>query len=173
MKPYLWERYWEAKRNTEELVTSVVSNLLNPDAIFSNNDRSLSDIEIYSFDYDYTLVFYSKHLHTLIFNAARDLPINEHRYPMEIRKYEYDPNFAIRGLHYDVQRSVLMKISAFHYIQLGTVYRGLSVVPDEKVIEMYQGSHLPLEQMSNFYESSHGNTMTSCPCSWTSSPCLR
>lgn len=23
---------------------------------------------------------------------------------MEIRKYEYDPNFAIRGLHYDVQR---------------------------------------------------------------------
>ncbi|KAB0396966.1 hypothetical protein E2I00_009326 [Balaenoptera physalus] len=136
MKPYLWERYWEAKRNTEELVTSVVSNLLNPDAIFSNNDRSLSDIEIYSFDYDYTLVFYSKHLHTLIFNAARDLPINEHRYPMEIRKYEYDPIFAIRGLHYDVQRSVLMKISAFHYIQLGTVYRGLSVVPDEKVIEI-------------------------------------
>ena len=26
------------------------------------------------------------------------------QYPVEIRKYEYDPNFAIRGLHYDVQR---------------------------------------------------------------------
>uniref|UniRef100_A0A452R3R2 5'-nucleotidase domain containing 3 n=1 Tax=Ursus americanus TaxID=9643 RepID=A0A452R3R2_URSAM len=81
-------------------------------------------------------------------------------YPMEIRKYEYDPNFAIRGLHYDVQRAVLMKIDAFHYIQLGTVYRGLSVVPDEEVIEMYEGSHVPLEQMSDFYgKSSHGNTM--------------
>ena len=56
-----------------------MSNLLNPDAIFSNNEMSLSDIEIYGFDYDYTLVFYSKHLHTLIFNAARDLLINEHR----------------------------------------------------------------------------------------------
>lgn len=53
--------------------------MLNPDAIFSNNEMSLSDIEIYGFDYDYTLVFYSKHLHTLIFNAARDLLINEHR----------------------------------------------------------------------------------------------
>uniref|UniRef100_A0A2K6UXL8 5'-nucleotidase domain containing 3 n=1 Tax=Saimiri boliviensis boliviensis TaxID=39432 RepID=A0A2K6UXL8_SAIBB len=151
MKGYLWERYREAKRSTDELVPSIMSNLLNPDAIFSNNEMSLSDIEIYGFDYDYTLVFYSKHLHTLIFNAARDLLINEHRYPAEIRKYEYDPNFAIRGLHYDVQRAVLMKIDAFHYIQLGTVYRGLSVVPDEEVIEMYEGSHVPLEQMSDFY----------------------
>ena len=56
-----------------------MNNLLNPDAIFANNEMSLSDIEIYGFDYDYTLVFYSKHLHTLIFNAARDLLINEHR----------------------------------------------------------------------------------------------
>ncbi|XP_058424529.1 5'-nucleotidase domain-containing protein 3 isoform X2 [Diceros bicornis minor] len=159
-KRYLWERYQEAKRSTDELVPSIMNNLLNPDAIFSNNEMSLSDIEIYGFDYDYTLVFYSKHLHTLIFNAARDLLINEHRYPVEIRKYEYDPNFAIRGLHYDVQRAVLMKIDAFHYIQLGTVYRGLSVVPDEEVIEMYEGSHVPLEQMSDFYgKSSHGNTM--------------
>uniref|UniRef100_A0ACB8FMK7 5'-nucleotidase domain-containing protein 3 n=1 Tax=Sphaerodactylus townsendi TaxID=933632 RepID=A0ACB8FMK7_9SAUR len=137
-----------------------MSNLLNPDAIFSNNEMSLSDIEIYGFDYDYTLVFYSKHLHTLIFNAARDLLVNEHRYPAEIRKYDYDPNFAIRGLHYDVHRALLMKIDAFHYIQLGTVYRGLSVVPDEEVIAMYDGSHVPLEQMSDFYgKSSQGNTM--------------
>ncbi|XP_036616201.1 5'-nucleotidase domain-containing protein 3 isoform X2 [Trichosurus vulpecula] len=160
MKSYLWERYREAKRSTEDLVPSIMSNLLNPDAIFSNNEMSLSDIEIYGFDYDYTLVFYSKHLHTLIFNAARDLLINEHRYPAEIRNYEYDPNFAIRGLHYDVHRAILMKIDAFHYIQLGTVYRGLSVVPDEEVIEMYEGSHVPLEQMSDFYgKSSQGNTM--------------
>lgn len=30
------------------------------------------------------------------------------QYPAEIRKYEYDPNFAIRGLHYDVQRVGLL-----------------------------------------------------------------
>lgn len=65
--------------SSTDLVPSIMSNLLNPDAIFSNNEMSLSDIEIYGFDYDYTLVFYSKHLHTLIFNAARDLLVNEHR----------------------------------------------------------------------------------------------
>ncbi|EPY74063.1 5-nucleotidase domain-containing protein 3 [Camelus ferus] len=150
-----------------------MSNLLNPDAIFSNNEMSLSDIEIYGFDYDYTLVFYSKHLHTLIFNAARDLLINEHRYPVEIRKYEYDPNFAIRGLHYDVQRvprGISYPFPCLAYPQNGSNHhsstspairsRGLSVVPDEEVIEMYEGSHVPLEQMSDFYgKSSHGNTM--------------
>lgn len=30
-------------------------------------------------------------------------------------------------------------------------FRGLSVVPDEEVIDMYEGSHVPLEQMSDFY----------------------
>lgn len=40
---------------------------------------SLQDIEIYGFDYDYTLAFYSSHLHTLIFNVARDILITNHR----------------------------------------------------------------------------------------------
>ncbi|XP_030070514.1 5'-nucleotidase domain-containing protein 3 [Microcaecilia unicolor] len=160
MKDYLWTCYNERKKVTDELIPSNLSNLLNPDAIFSNNEMSLSDIEIYGFDYDYTLAFYSKDLHTLIFNTARDRLIKEHRYPEELRKYEYDPNFAIRGLHYDVHRALLMKIDAFHYIQLGTVHRGLNVVPDEEVIAMYEGSHVPLEQMSDFYgKSSEGNTM--------------
>ncbi|XP_078530976.1 5'-nucleotidase domain-containing protein 3 isoform X1 [Lissotriton helveticus] len=159
-KSYMWAHYKEAKKVTDDLVPSILGNLLNPDAIFSNNEMSLSDIEVYGFDYDYTLAFYSKDLHTLIFNTARDLLIDEHKYPEELRKYEYNPHFAIRGLHYDVHKALLMKIDAFHYIQLGTVYKGLKVVPDEQVIEMYEGSHVPLEQMSDFYgKSSEGNTM--------------
>lgn len=43
---------------------------------------SLQDIEIYGFDYDYTLAFYSSQLHTLIFNIARDILIEEHRVSM-------------------------------------------------------------------------------------------
>nr|XP_057932079.1 5'-nucleotidase domain-containing protein 3 isoform X2 [Doryrhamphus excisus]XP_057932080.1 5'-nucleotidase domain-containing protein 3 isoform X2 [Doryrhamphus excisus]XP_057932081.1 5'-nucleotidase domain-containing protein 3 isoform X2 [Doryrhamphus excisus] len=121
---------------------------------------SLRDIEIYGFDYDYTLAFYSSHLHTLIFNIARDILITKHRYPEGIKNYEYIPDFAVRGLHYDVQKALLMKIDAFHYIQLGTVYRGLHAVPDEEVIAMYEGCHVPLEIMSDFYgKSSHGHTM--------------
>lgn len=79
-----------------------MSNLLNPDAIFSNNEMSLSDIEVYGFDYDYTLVFYSKHLHTLIFNAARDLLINEHRVRAQGR-------FSLPPLSLDIWRTAVSR----------------------------------------------------------------
>ncbi|KAG8012756.1 5'-nucleotidase domain-containing protein 3 [Nibea albiflora] len=160
MTERLWSVYKETKRQTEDLIPVIATNSVNPDTIFANNEMSLRDIEIYGFDYDYTLAFYSRHLHTLIFNIARDILITNHRYPEDLRKYEYIPNFAVRGLHYDVQKALLMKIDAFHYIQLGTVYRGLHPVPDEEVIAMYEGSHVPLEIMSDFYgKSSHGHTM--------------
>ncbi|KAM9312769.1 5'-nucleotidase domain-containing protein 3 [Gastrophryne carolinensis] len=160
MRRYLNAQYKEAKSGIRDLLPSISNNLFNPNAIFANNEMSLRDIEIYGFDYDYTLAFYSEDLHTLIFNTARDLLVNEHRYPSELRKYEYDPNFAIRGLHYDVHKALLMKIDSFHYIQLGTVYRGFDDVSDSEVIEMYEGSHVPLEQMSDFYgKSSEGNTL--------------
>ncbi|KAM6960656.1 5'-nucleotidase domain-containing protein 3 [Aplochiton taeniatus] len=160
MTNWLWSVYNETKKQTEALIPVISRNSVNPDTIFANNEMSLQDIEIYGFDYDYTLAFYSSNLHTLIFNIARDILINEHRYPEGLREYEYIPDFAIRGLHYDVQKALLMKIDAFHYIQLGTVYRGLHSVPDQEVIAMYEGSHVPLENMSDFYgKSSHGTTM--------------
>lgn len=36
---------------------------------------------------------------------------------------QYDPNFAIRGLHCDSKNGLLMKIDAYNHIQLGSVYR--------------------------------------------------
>lgn len=157
---WLWSVYNETKRQTEALIPAISNNFGNPDTIFANNEMSLQDIEIYGFDYDYTLAFYSKHLHTLIFNVARDILIQQHRYPEELKNYNYIPNFVVRGLHYDVQKALLMKIDAFHYIQQGTVYRGLQPVPDREVIAMYEGCHVPLEIMSDFYgKSSHGHAM--------------
>ncbi|KAM3870552.1 5'-nucleotidase domain-containing protein 3-like [Diretmus argenteus] len=156
----LWSVYNKTKQQTEDFIPILSKNSVNPDTMFANNEMSLGDIEIYGFDYDYTLAFYSRHLHTLIFNIARDILVTKHRYPEGLREYEYIPNFAVRGLHYDVQKALLMKIDAFHYIQLGTVYRGLHPVPDEEVIAMYEGCHVPLENMSDFYgKSSHGHTM--------------
>ncbi|MBN3308764.1 NT5D2 protein, partial [Amia calva] len=88
----------------------------------------------------------------MIFNKAREILLEQYKYPKGIKSYEYIPSFAIRGLHYDVQKSLLMKIDAFHYIQSGTAYRGLQPVSDQEVIEMYGGTqHIPLHQMSDFY----------------------
>lgn len=61
------------------MVPAISTSSVDPDTIFANNEMSLRDIEIYGFDYDYTLAFYSRHLHTLIFNIARDLLISNHR----------------------------------------------------------------------------------------------
>nr|XP_056719295.1 5'-nucleotidase domain-containing protein 2 isoform X2 [Euleptes europaea] len=140
------------KKLVHELLPPGVCNLLNPASVYANNEISLGDVEIYGFDYDYTLAQYSNLLHSVIFNTARDILIDQCKYPEGLRKYEYIPGFAIRGLHYDVHKSLLMKIDAFHYVQLGTAYQGLKPVPDEEVIEMYGGTqHIPLYQMSDFY----------------------
>uniref|UniRef100_A0A4W4FL82 5'-nucleotidase domain containing 2 n=1 Tax=Electrophorus electricus TaxID=8005 RepID=A0A4W4FL82_ELEEL len=88
----------------------------------------------------------------MIYNKARQFLIEHYKYPQGIKKYNYIPNFAARGLHYDIQKGLLMKIDAFHYIQMGTVYRGLKPVPDEEVMRLYGGSnHVPLHQVSGFY----------------------
>ncbi|KAM9074424.1 5'-nucleotidase domain-containing protein 2 isoform 1-T1 [Megaptera novaeangliae] len=149
---HLWARYQDMRRLVHDLLPPEVCSLLNPAAIYANNEISLRDVEVYGFDYDYTLAQYADTLHPEIFSAARDILIEHYKYPEGIRKYDYNPSFAIRGLHYDIQKSLLMKIDAFHYVQLGTAYRGLQPVPDEEVIDLYGGTqHIPLYQMSGFY----------------------
>ncbi|XP_072928802.1 5'-nucleotidase domain-containing protein 2-like isoform X3 [Hemitrygon akajei] len=151
-KTYLWARYNEMKKLVHELIPPGICSILNPANIYSNNEVKLGNIEIYGFDYDYTLAQYSNSVHTMIFDTAREILIDQYKYPEGIKEYEYQPNFAIRGLHYDVRKGVLMKIDAFHYAQLGTVYRGLSPVPDDEVLHMYDGTqHVPLHRMSDFY----------------------
>lgn len=73
------------------------SNLVNPDTIFANNEMSLRDIEIYGFDYDYTLAFYSSQLHNLIFNIARDILITKHRVGLGVRVHRSSVSIDLHG----------------------------------------------------------------------------
>lgn len=119
-------------RLLSELIPPGACNLLNPSTIYANNEVCLAEVDIYGFDYDYTLALYSNALNTMIFNTARNFLIEHFKvclhcrrvafdapqnfkkdfllfpplwqYPEGIRKYDYIPNFAVRGLHYDIQK---------------------------------------------------------------------
>ena len=45
---------------------------VNPKTVFANNEINLSNIDVYGFDYDYTLACYTDHLHYLIYNQAME-----------------------------------------------------------------------------------------------------
>lgn len=62
-----------------DLLPPEVCSLLNPAAIYANNEISLQDVEVYGFDYDYTLAQYADALHPEIFNAARDILIENYK----------------------------------------------------------------------------------------------
>ena len=57
---------------------------------------------------------------------------------------KYNPDFTIRGLHYDIEKGLFVKLDSFLQIQLGTVYKGLRRVPDEEVIQLYKNKVIPL-----------------------------
>lgn len=44
-----------------------------------------------------------------------------------------------------------MKLDAFHKVQLGTVYRGHSKLTDEEVNQLYEGLHITIDDLNNFY----------------------
>ena len=50
-----------------------------------------------------------------------------------------------------------MKIDTFHQIQLGSVYRGLTPVPDEEVQRIYRGSYVPRKFIRSRDEVSESN----------------
>ena len=57
---------------------------------------------------------------------------------------EYITNFAIRGLHYDVEKGLLLKLDSFLQIQFGSVYRGLTPLKDKEVLEIYKNRTMPI-----------------------------
>ncbi|XP_055933484.1 5'-nucleotidase domain-containing protein 3-like [Argiope bruennichi] len=143
-KDNLLEKYYVAKQAYE---ANLPPPEVNPLGVFANNELNLSQIQVYGFDYDYTLAVYKESLHYLIYNLGRDFLVNKFKYPKDILKLTYQPGFAIRGLHYDMQKGVLMKIDSFHQIQFESVYRGMTQLSKEAVIEIYGGSYIPQEMI--------------------------
>ncbi|XP_075219255.1 5' nucleotidase C isoform X2 [Lycorma delicatula] len=117
---------------------------VNERGVFACNELDLEEVNVYGFDYDYTLALYKPSMDFLLYNLGRDNLIHKYKYPRGIAELEYKPGFAVRGLHYDIEKGLLMKIDSFLQIQLGTVYRGLTPVSDEEVLTLYKNKIIPL-----------------------------
>lgn len=70
--------------------------------------------------------------------------VKRFRYPDDILDLEYEPNFAVRGLHYDVEKGLLVKLDSFLQLQLGSVYRGRTKVEADEVLKLYHNRLLPI-----------------------------
>lgn len=78
------------------------------------------------------------------------------KYPNPILNLHYQPGFAVRGLHYDIGKGLLLKIDSFHQVQLGCVYRGLTPLPDEEVLALYGQRYIPADYLElNIHSGSH------------------
>jgi len=57
----------------EDLLTKTV----NRKGVFVNSDISLKHIDVYGFDYDYTLVRYTSEVHRLIYDHAKNILVDK------------------------------------------------------------------------------------------------
>ena len=117
--------------------------------VFCNDQTDLDEVDVYGFDYDYTLAAYKKGVEYLIHDIAREHLVKKYGYPEEVGKIVYDPNFAIRGLHYDVENGLFLKVDNAHLIQFGTVHRGKVKLSNEEVLAIYRRRQLPVSALES------------------------
>ncbi|KAK4295028.1 hypothetical protein Pmani_032386 [Petrolisthes manimaculis] len=128
-------KLWESKKAPDNV---------NPIAVFANNELDLRDVQVYGFDYDYTLAHYNESVEKLIYELGKNVLITKYRYPEGIRQLEYNHDFAVRGLHYDIERGLLVKMDQFQQLQTGSVFRGMTRLTHQEVFDIYHSRSLPL-----------------------------
>ncbi|XP_010525764.1 PREDICTED: 5'-nucleotidase domain-containing protein DDB_G0275467 isoform X2 [Tarenaya hassleriana] len=119
---------------------------MNPQGIYVNKNLRLDNIQVYGFDYDYTLAHYSSNLQSLIYDLAKQHMVNEFRYPEICMQFKYDPTFPIRGLYYDRQKGCLMKLDFFGSIEPDGCYFGRRKLSRKEIEDMYGTRHIGRDQ---------------------------
>lgn len=57
-------------------------------------------------------------------------------------------NGALLSFQYDIEKGLLLKLDSFLQIQLGTVFRGITPVPDDEVLKLYGNNRfIPIRQV--------------------------
>ncbi|KAG4932492.1 hypothetical protein JHK87_046494 [Glycine soja] len=115
---------------------------MNPKGIYVNKNVRLDQLQVYGFDYDYTLAHYSSDLQTLIYDLAKEYLVNELRYPEVCTSFKYDPTFPIRGLYYDKSKGCLMKLDFFGSIEPDGCFFGRRRLSHTEIRDIYGTRHI-------------------------------
>ncbi|CAD6224938.1 unnamed protein product [Miscanthus lutarioriparius] len=136
-----------AKRNYLSIPAAIKDMpKMNPQGIYVNKNVKLDDLQVYGFDYDYTLSHYSDHLQCLIYDLAKMHLVNELKYPESCLQYEYDRTFPIRGLYYDRLKGCLLKLDFFGSIEPDGCFFGRQRLSLSEIKELYGTRHIGRDQ---------------------------
>ena len=122
----------------------IKSQAIDENKVYVNSDLFLSNLKCYGFDYDYTLVHYKDSMLNLIYELCVQYLVDHLGYPHSLAtSLKFDPNFAIRGLHFDQAKGLLFKLDQYSKIQAGAVFFGKRQVSYEEIVQIYGSRHLP------------------------------
>lgn len=104
---------------------------INLRRVYCNRDLNLATVHWVGFDMDYTLAIYRRDpFDALTFRLTVERLIENFGYDEALRNYEYDPEFAIRGLVIDKKTGHILKMNVFRHV--GKAWHGLHEVPVEE-----------------------------------------
>lgn len=141
-------REYEAAKKSFPFIPESLKEMpkMNPEGIYVNKNLRLDNIQVYGFDYDYTLAHYSSNLQTLIYNLAKGHMVNELRYPDILMTFKYDPTFPIRGLYYDKLKGCLLKLDFFGSIEPDECFYGRRKLSRKEITQIYGTRHIGRDQ---------------------------
>ncbi|CAL1539658.1 unnamed protein product [Lymnaea stagnalis] len=111
--------------------------------IFVNRGLHLDKIKFYGFDMDYTLAVYKSPVYEAMgFNFLKERLV-QIGYPEEIKRFEYDPSFPVRGLWFDKTYGNLLKVDSHGNILV--CVHGFQYLKPHEVSEIYPNKYVQLD----------------------------
>ena len=112
--------------------------------VFVNRILNLKKIKYIGLDMDHTLIRYNtKNFETLVYNLVIEKLIKDKKYPVELRKFQFNFSDAIRGLIVDSKNGNILKLSCFAAIRKS--YHGTKEISFANQKEIYRSIYIDLK----------------------------
>lgn len=112
---------------------------IDAESVYANSYVDLGQVDTVGFDYDYTLVTYTKELLKVIYDMALKRLVEEKDYPDEMLTsgLKFDPFFSIRGLAVDRENGWICHLAYTH--KVAVAWEGRHRVSRPRLMDEYSG----------------------------------